>query len=66
MNHRLATFVEQKPRLALLGVVGVLFLLFGVIDIAPAAVSLTVATLMAVGWCRWLDTSAASAPKHTP
>jgi hypothetical protein len=66
MDDRLATFVEQRPRLALLGVLGVLFLLFGVIDITPAPVSLGVAAVTAVGWCRWLDTSGACASSQTP
>ena len=63
MEKRLATFLEESPRLALLGVLGVLVLVFGVIDLTPAPVSLAVAALMAIGWCRWLDRSPALARK---
>jgi hypothetical protein len=63
MEKRLVTIIEQNPRFALVGLVGILFVVLGVIDIAPAPVSLAVAASMAVGWCRWLDKSAALARK---
>jgi len=65
MERRLDTFVERRPRLAVAGLLGLLILLFGIIDIAPAPVSLGVAAVTAVAWCRWLDTSAPWAPKQT-
>src|SRR4051812_22973213 len=63
MDKRLAAFMEESPRLALSVVVGALVLVLGVIDIAPGWVALVVASVMALGWCRWLDESSALASK---
>ena len=66
MGKWLATFSEERPRLAMLGLVGLLILLTDVFTVAPAFVSLSVAVLTACAWCWWLEKSTPFAPTSAP
>jgi len=57
MDKRVGTFVEKKPRLTVLALLGLAVVLVTVIWVAPSFMSLMVAATIAAGWCWWLETS---------
>jgi hypothetical protein len=57
MDKRVATFIEEQPRLTVLAVLGLSVVLVSVIWVASALLSLIVAATIAAGWCWWLETS---------
>ena len=57
MGKRLATYFEQRPGLAVIGLIGLFCLLTGVVTIEPQFVSLAVGVPIASAWCWWLETS---------
>jgi hypothetical protein len=61
MDKRVATFVEEQPRLTVLALLGLSVVLLAVIWLAPAFLSLIVAAAIAAGWSWWLETSTAQA-----
>jgi hypothetical protein len=61
MDTRVVTFIEEKPGLIVVALLGVAAVLVGLIWVAPAFVSLIVDATVAGGWCWWLETFAAHA-----
>jgi hypothetical protein len=62
MGQWLETFIEERPRLTLLGLFGVFMVVLGVVTIAPAFISFLLAVAIAGAWCWWLEKHAPIAP----